>query len=231
MSTKPKTTPKAKNTKAKSTKAKKENLAALGLPALRERFQEATGESSRSPNRKYLIRRIEEARAAGVTAALHPAVAETPHPAPRDESASEPAPSAPETAPVTPPTASTPPKQRGRFASMTIEELQAKYLDVVGRPSQSSARDYLIWKIREAEKGRITIGPRKARAHDGEPLDVKIIPLRLEAAVVDKMDAAWRTRGIKNRMQFFRDAIGHYLAHLGAADAAALFANAAPVGA
>ena len=33
---------------------------------------------------------------------------------------------------------------------------------------------------------------------------------------------AWRAKGIKNRMEFFRGAIGHYLAHLGARDAAAL---------
>jgi metal-responsive CopG/Arc/MetJ family transcriptional regulator len=52
---------------------------------------------------------------------------------------------------------------------------------------------------------------------------VKILPLRLEADVADKMDEAWRAKGIKNRMEFFREAIGHYLAHLGAADAAALF--------
>jgi hypothetical protein len=40
------------------------------------------------------------------------------------------------------------------------------------------------------------------------------------------MDEAWRTRGIKNRMEFFRRALGHYLSHLGAEEAAALFTNA-----
>src|SRR5690606_36984345 len=120
---------------------------------------------------------------------------------------------------------STPPKARGRFASMTIEERQTKYLEVVGRSTGSDDRRYLGWKIREAEKGRINVGPRKTRAREGEPLDVKILPLRLEADVADKMDEAWRAKGIKNRMEFFRGAIGHYLAHLGARDAAALFTN------
>ena len=59
---------------------------------------------------------------------------------------------------------------------------------------------------------------------------MKILPLRLEAEVVERMDEAWRTRGIKNRMEFFRGAIGHYLAHLGARDAAALFTNAGAAG-
>jgi metal-responsive CopG/Arc/MetJ family transcriptional regulator len=55
---------------------------------------------------------------------------------------------------------------------------------------------------------------------------VKILPLRLEADVADKMDEAWRAKGIKNRMEFFRRALGHYLSHLGAEEAAALFTNA-----
>lgn len=59
---------------------------------------------------------------------------------------------------------------------------------------------------------------------------MKILPLRLEADVADKMDEAWRAKGIKNRMEFFRGAIGHYLAHLGARDAAALFTNAGDAG-
>jgi hypothetical protein len=96
----------------------------------------------------------------------------------------------------------------------------------VGAPHN---RRYIIWKIREAEKGRINVGPRKTRARDGEPLDVKILPLRLEANVVDKMDEAWRTRGIKNRMEFFRRALGHYLTHLGAEDAAAMSATGTDV--
>lgn len=60
---------------------------------------------------------------------------------------------------------------------------------------------------------------------------MKILPLRLEVDVADKMDEAWRAKGIKNRMEFFRGAIGHYLAHLGARDAAALFTNAGTTGA
>ncbi len=120
----------------------------------------------------------------------------------------------------------TTPRQRGRFGSMTIEQLQAKYLEVVGRATGSSDKGYLIWKIREAEKGRITIGPRHATERSSESTDVKILPLRLEAGAVERMDEAWRSRGIKNRMEFFRRALGHYLTHVGADDAAAMFAGA-----
>ena len=54
----------SKKTKTTNTKTKKENLAALGLPALWERFKEATGDTTKSPNKKFLVRRIEEALAA-----------------------------------------------------------------------------------------------------------------------------------------------------------------------
>ena len=209
-------------TKTAKTKAKKENLAALGLPALWERFKEATGGTTKSPNKKFLITKITEALAVRATES-------EPAPAPQPPAKRTARPSEPVVA-TTEPTDIDAPKPRGRFASMTIEELQARYLEVVQRPTSSVARTYLIWKIREAEKGRINIGPRKS-ARDGEPLEVKILPLRLEADVADKMDEAWRAKGIKNRMEFFRGAIGHYLAHLGARDAAALFTNAGAPGA
>jgi hypothetical protein len=203
--------------KSTTTKTKKENLETLPLPELWERFKAATGESTKSPNKKFLVKRIEEALAAE---AKH---TEAPPPAKRDAGAREP--TTPATKPATTTASDAPKPPRGRFAAMTIEELQTKYLEVVGRATGSDDRRYLIWKIREAEKGRIPVGPRKTRERDGEPLDVKILPLRLEADVADKMDEAWRAKGIKNRMEFFRGAIGHYLAHLGAPEAAALFTS------
>lgn len=113
---------------------------------------------------------------------------------------------------------------RGRFKSMTVEELQAMYLQKVGRPTGSTDKAYLIWKIREAEKGRIPIGPRETRSAEQQgATDVRILPLRLDVNAVEQMDAAWRAHGMKTRMEFFRRALGHYLEHIGAHDAAALF--------
>jgi metal-responsive CopG/Arc/MetJ family transcriptional regulator len=40
-----------------------------------------------------------------------------------------------------------------------------------------------------------------------EGVTFKVLPLRMEAAVVDKLDEAWRSRGIKSRMEFFRGAL------------------------
>jgi outer membrane biosynthesis protein TonB len=114
--------------------------------------------------------------------------------------------------------------ERGRFKTMTVEELQSMYLQKVGRPTGSTDKGYLVWKIREAEKGRIPIGPRETRSPDQQgATDVRILPLRLDAAAVEQMDAAWKAQGMKSRMEFFRRALGHYLEHIGAHDAAALF--------
>ena len=106
---------------------------------------------------------------------------------------------------------------------MSVEELRAKYLEVVGRPTGSDSRAYLVWKIREAEKGRVPVGPRRSR--EGESTEMKTLPVRLAADAVARMDAAWRERGISSRTEFFRQALGHYLAHVGAAEAAAAFAR------
>ncbi len=122
-------------TKTRKAKSNKENLAALGLPALWERFKEATGETTKSPNKKFLVRRIEEALAAR---AVEPAPAEELQRPTRTSARATPVPE-----PETTLAESTPPKPRGRFASMTIEELQTKYLEVVGRSTGSDDRRYV----------------------------------------------------------------------------------------
>jgi hypothetical protein len=114
--------------------------------------------------------------------------------------------------------------QRGRFKSMTVEELRTLYLSVVGRPTGSDDRRYLIWKVREAEKGRVPVGPRETRTASQEAVtDMRILPLRLDAPRVAALDATWRAKGMKSRMDLFRRALAHYLAHVGAHGAAALF--------
>jgi hypothetical protein len=212
----------------------------LRLPELQARFAEIVGETTRSPNKTYLLRRIAEALEAQAESMTPPAT--TPangggnpgrcaSPEPSDGSR----PSLAEAEPSKPVAtgtlecaealagdahddAPTGPRKRGRFASMSVDDLREKYLATVGRPSHSRDSRYLIWKIREAEKGRVPVGARPARR--SEPVDVKILPLRLESAVVERMDEAWRTRGMKSRTEFLRRALGHYLADIGAGEVA-----------
>ena len=205
----------------------------LRLPDLQRRFREVTGEETRCPNRRFLIRRISEsleARAAEPTGAPLPASEADGAQAASDATS---APTLPRVAPARGAEAAKPPRAstraerppRGRFKSMTVEELQTRYLLVVGRPTGSTDRRYLIWKIREAEKGRVPVGPRETRTPDQQAAsDTRILPLRLDAPSVAAIDATWRAQGLKSRMEFFRRALGHYLAHLGAHGAAAMFA-------
>jgi hypothetical protein len=192
-----------------STKKEIAKLTKMKLNDLQAKFAEVTGETTRSPNKVFLIRRISEAlQAASARAEKVPEAA---------------APDAEVTAQVEP--AST----DGKLTRLDVHELQARYLEVVGRPTGSTNTAYMVWKIREAQKGRIPLGPRKNAHREG--VTFKVLPLRMEAATVDKLDEAWRSRGIKNRMEFFRGALSHYLKELGAEDAAALFANDATVAA
>ena len=173
------------------TKARKENLAALGLPALWERFKEATGETTKSPNKKFLVRRIEEALAARV---VEPAPAEESQRPTRTSARATPVPD-----PETTLTESTPPKPRGRFASMTIEELQTKYLEVVGRATGSDDRRYVelrdMWSRGSARRVLPGKSPRAAphnRALSGGRMTLRF-PLR-EACMATSA-GSWRSQG------------------------------------
>ena len=186
----------------------------LRLPELQQRFREVVGEATRCPNRTFLVRRIGEALAARDSASRRPARgtanAAKAKPGKRRKGV---------------PAAATKPA-RGRFTAMSIDDLHAAYASTVGRPTGSTDRRYLVWKIREAEKGRVPIGPRATRTADQQAAtDTKILPLRLGNEAVEALDAAWRGRGMKSRMELLRRALGHYLRHVGDRAAAAHFAE------
>jgi hypothetical protein len=197
-----------------STKArnKLKALAKARLPELRAEYAEIVGETTRSPNRTFLLRKISET----LTAASANGNPSTPRKASKATQAS---------GATTAEGAAA--KQRGRFSALTIPELKAKYLEVVGRETGSSDRAYLIWKIREAESGRVPVGPRKVHAAG----DMTTLPFRIPTAASEAMDEAWRARGVKSRNRFLQDAVAHYLAHLGDAVAAEQFSASPAVAA
>jgi hypothetical protein len=71
--------------------------------------------------------------------------------------------------------------KRGRFAGMSIAELQALYLEKVGRPTGSDNVDYMTWKIREAEKGNITVGAVQRSANGSGAAAKRFAELTTEA--------------------------------------------------
>ena len=239
-----------------------QDLEEMRLPDLWHLFRQVRGESTRCPNRPFLIRKIREVLDAAPVIHIgnEPWPANAPGTPAEDEASSEPVEATegdgatsdgeaieideaeaataatsepaveadadesddePATAAANEPMREGPgaaphvePRVRGRFASMTVEELQVRYRDVVGRPTGSLDKAYLVWKIRQAEKGRVPVGPTRRRAVEAEPVEFKVLPLRFTATSVDQMDAIWRALGMRSRSDFVRTAIDAYVKSL-----------------
>ncbi|MCP3104241.1 DUF2924 domain-containing protein [Myxococcus sp. K15C18031901] len=196
--------------------AKTKKLESLSLTELRARYREVVGEETRSPNKKHLIRRIEEALAAK----------KQPSPARRGAATAPSTPPPPPVAQATPSSEEAPPpsRRRGRFSTMSLQELQAEYRKVVGRPTGSSNVSYLQWKIREAEAGRVSVGPRAEREAKVREDGKRVIPLSFDAEALESLDKAWRDAGLPSRTRFFMRAVHRELTAMGATEAAARFA-------
>ena len=193
-----------------------DDLRTLRLPDLQARFAELVGEETRCPNKAFLLRRIGEAleaRAARATLAEEEAVeATTPTddaPAPADIDVDAPAPDdVDDEAEGTEP-------DGARLQDLDVEQLRARYLDVVGRGTGSHDKRYLIWKIRQAQQGKVPVGPVGRRQPGEPPVEHKVLPLRMPAETVEALDDVWRRRGLKSRMDLFHHALDQYLTGLG----------------
>jgi hypothetical protein len=143
-----------KSTRSNEIKA----LEKLRLPDLQAKFAEVTGEKSRSPNRTFLIRRITQALAAKASSAMPEEAApveSTPTDAAPAEAVNEEAP--PEETEGAAPNAAAGEDESAaettdgahggaeetRLSKLSVPELQALYLEVVGRPTGSSHKRYV----------------------------------------------------------------------------------------
>lgn len=220
-------------------------LDTLRLPELQALFAEITGQTTKSPNKTYLIRRINEVLAAQAEDALaeeqaierepdevvetaDETITEIQDAAPADEAPTEamdePAHADDDAAGETTadteaesPEASEEPADADQtpLSKLGVAALQQRYLDVVGRPTGSSDKRYLIWKIREAQKGRVPVGPRTRRSPSEPAAEHMVLPVRMETSLVQRLDAAREHLGIKSRMDLFRRALSHYLRDAG----------------
>jgi hypothetical protein len=124
-------------------------------------------------------------------------------------------------APATAPTGEKP--ARGRWAAMTVEELRALYAEKIGRTTDSTDRAYLIWKLREAEKGHITIGAarRGGRKLSDEPM--LPVTLRLPVSITTQMDEVWKRLSLRSRIDLIERAMGRGFAALHESELAQAF--------
>ena len=216
-----------------------EALDSMRLPDLQTRYAEVLGEETRCPNKRWLVRKITEA--------LEVAADDAP---PSDEATPEATTdmfAPPDTAlddEAIEPAATTETEQdesdRGgatnggeaggedtKLSKLSVPELQALYLEVVGRSTGSSHKRYLVWKIRQAQRGLIPVGPRGQRRPVGEAVDFKVLPLRMEAELVAQLDEARERLGLKSRMELFRRSLHAFLLEAGEVRLAELFATEA----
>ena len=227
-----------------------ESLDSLRLPELQARYAEVLGEETRCPNKRYLIRRITEALEAGggepaatgtadvevAEDAPAEAVAETQDEAPTEttEAQADEAATASDTdgdagddadQPEEPEAAGDASAGNGtRLTKLSVPELQALYLETVGRPTSSGNKRYLVWKVRQAQRGRIPVGPRGRRHGDGPAPDYKVLPLRMEAELVAQLDEARERLGLRSRMELFRRSLHAFLLEAGEVRVAEMFA-------
>ena len=197
-----------------------ETLKEMRLPELRARYAEVIGEESRCPNKTFLARKIAEALAEGsrgedeapapttTTDEPAPEVAEATDAEVADDKQDQ---VATETAGV-------------KLTKLSVAELQARYREVIQRDTSSTNKAYLVWKLRQAEKGRISIGPRRSRKADGEAANCKVLPLRMEADLVTQLDEARERLGLKSRMELMRRSLHAFLLEAGEVRVAELFA-------
>ncbi len=174
---------------------------------LHARLKAVSGRAYKATNRTWLVDKITEVEAANAKAKATAKAGPRPRATRRN-------PSAPATAPTdeisdtTPAAADASPetdvKARHKWASMSTEDLQAKYLATVGRATESDDRGYLIWKIREAANGKIRTGPSVRRAN-GEPTTP--VTMRIADETLAALDEVWRRRGYRSRLQLLSHAI------------------------
>ena len=74
---------------------------------------------------------------------------------------------------------------------------------------------YLKWKIRQAEQGKVPVGPTRTRTTDGVERNFKVLSVRMESELVEKLDEAWQRHGLKSRMELFRASLQKYFASVG----------------
>ena len=180
---------------------------------LHARLKAVSGRAYKATNRTWLVDKITEVEAANTKAGKAKAKAIAAEAAPRgratrrNRSAAATAPTD-ELSDTTPAAADASPetdvKARHKWAAMSTEDLQAKYLATVGRATESDDRGYLIWKIREAANGKIRTGPSVRRAN-GEPTTP--VTMRIADETLAALDEVWRRRGYRSRLQLLSHAI------------------------
>ena len=106
--------------------------------------------------------------------------------------------------------------------ALRLPDLQALFRRIVGEETRCPNRRFLMRRILE-EGGT----PRPSRKR-GAPKIAKdatammVLPVRMDAELVARLDEAWRRRGLRSRMDLFRRALRAFLLSIGEREVATL---------
>ena len=180
-------------------------LADARLPKLRAKYEEVLGESTRAPNKTYLLRRIRDGLEAKEAEAKQTRKGRGTKAAKKASKAKAGGAARKE-------------RESDGLTKLTVEELQERYLQDVGRETGSDNKGYLIWKIRMARTGKVRVGPARERKH--EPGTTQVVPLTLPRETVAALDEVVERTTFANRSAFLKRAIHDLLKHQGFASLA-----------
>ena len=174
-------------------------LEKMRLPELQARYAEVFGEATKCPNRKWLVKRLNDA-AAQQTVEDEAVNDSTPVIEPAEDTPGQDTPADPD---------QPAPAPRPRLTKLSVPELRALFAEVIGKETQSESKPYLVHRLRQAHNGKLPA--RSPKAEPASPRDFKVLPLRLEAAFVAQIDEAWKRMGLRSRTELFRRAVGEWL--------------------
>ncbi len=98
-----------------------------------------------------------------------------------------------------------------KLTKLSVDELRLLYRRLIGRETASTAKAYLVWKLRQAMNGKIKLGAiERAAKPEGDTADVVVLPLRMARHEVEELDKVWHVLGFPSRTAFLRRAIAEY---------------------
>lgn len=106
----------------------------------------------------------------------------------------------------------TPELDTPKLTKMSVDELRLLYRRLIGRETGSTAKNYLVWKLRQAMKGKIKFGAvDRAPKVEADTANVLVLPLRMPRHEVEELDKVWHELKFPSRTAFLRRAITEYV--------------------
>ena len=192
-----------RHVRQQGVEATTKRLVGLTLPKLRQYYEREVGDGNRSPNKKFLARKVAEAIKARLAAAPPPT-----EPAADGGLRVVPAARVDEMTPAQRADAYLRGELKPRH--MDVESLQLAFAQAVGRPTDSVNAGYLVWKIRVAKRGTIKTGP--VDRTQGAKAQSAVLPLRVQPDKVDPLNALAKAMGFGSRNRFLKAAVAFYAA-------------------